>query len=215
MDFVNLGQPELGIRIYKSPLGPRVSEPLNQCLTDEQSCNRWSLALVGYEQVPDKSYRNCQDFKMGSNEIPYVQEKIVSIYEETVGQVRDCVDDYSRSYGISMNYMEAVNFVKYEKGTHFSYHSDHGHHYVCTLSTIVYYNDNYEGGELAFDKLNLKLKPSAGDIVVFPSTFIYSHASLPVVAGTKYAAVTMFDYNNEYSMFRKKLLGSQIIDRGQ
>lgn len=211
MDFVSLGQPELGIRIYKSTLGTHVSELLNQCLTDEQSCNKWSLALVGYEQVPDESYRNCQDFKMGTNEIPYVQEKIVSIYEETVGQVKSCVEDYSRSYQINMNYMEAVNFVKYEQGTHFSYHSDHAHHYVCTISTIAYYNDDYEGGELAFDKLNLKLKPASGDVVVFPSTFIYSHASLPVVAGTKYAAVTMFDYNNEYSTFRKKFLAGQTI----
>ena len=102
--------------------------------------------------------------------------------------------------------MEAVNFVKYEQGTHFSYHSDHAHHYVCTISTIAYYNDDYEGGELAFDKLNLKLKPASGDVVVFPSTFIYSHASLPVIEGTKFAAVTMFDYNNEYSTFRKKFL---------
>ena len=206
MDFVSLGQPELGIRIYKSTLGAHASELLDQCLTDEQSCNKWSLALVGYEQVPDESYRNCQDFKMGTNEIPYVQEKIVSIYEETVGQVKSCVEDYSRSYHISMNYMEAVNFVKYEQGTHFSYHSDHAHHYVCTISTIAYYNDDYEGGELAFDKLNLKFKPASGDVVVFPSTFIYSHASLPVIEGTKFAAVTMFDYNNEYSTFRKKFL---------
>jgi hypothetical protein len=214
MDFVNLGPPELGIRIYKSTLGPDSSELLNQCLTDEQSCNKWSLALVGYEQVPDESYRNCQDFKMGTNEIPYVQDKIVSVYEETISQVRGCVEDYSRSYGISMNYMEAVNFVKYKQGTHFSYHSDHAHHYVCTISTIAYYNDNYEGGELSFDKLNLKLKPTAGDVIVFPSTFIYSHASLPVITGTKYAAVTMFDYNNEYSSFRRSLLKGQIINRG-
>ena len=197
MDFVNLGQPELGIRIYKSTLGPDESELLNKCLTDEQSCNKWSLALVGYEQVPDESYRNCQDFKMGTNEIPYVQEKIVSIYEETVRQVKSCVEDYSRSYHISMNYMEAVNFVKYEQGTHFSYHSDHAHHYVCTISTIAYYNDDYKGGELEFNLID----PSSGkfitkkcteilprgSIVVFPSHVW--HRVKPVTKGTRYSLV--------------------------
>lgn len=214
MDYVKLGHPEFGIRIYRSPLDSSVSNDLDTYLTDEQSCNQWSRALVGYESIPDDSYRNCQDFKMGANEVPYVQDKIVSIYERTVGEVRKCVDDYCRSYGINMTYMEAVNFVKYEQGTHFSYHSDHAHHYVCTVSTIAYYNDDYEGGELEFDKLNLRLKPAAGDIVVFPSTFIYSHASLPVLRGTKYAAVTMFDYNNEYSEFRKNLLASRATNYG-
>ena len=211
MKFKTLGDPKLGIRIYKSALNSDDSEALNNYLTDKQSCNRWSLALVGYEQVPDDSYRNCQDFKMGEAEIPSIQDKIVSIYERTVGQVRLCVDDYSSSYGVHMGYMEAVNFVKYEKGKHFSYHSDHAHHYVCTISTIAYFNDDYIGGELRFDKLDLQLKPMSGDIVIFPSTFIYSHASLPVLSGTKYAAVTMFDYNNEYSNFRKNLLSGQRV----
>jgi len=38
--------------------------------------------------------------------------------------------------------------------------------------------------------------PRAGDVVVFPSAFIYSHASLPVRSGVKYSAVTMFDYSD-------------------
>ena len=33
---------------------------------------------------------------------------------------------------------------------------------------------------------------------MFPSTYIYAHASKPVTRGTKYAAVTMFDYNDRF-----------------
>jgi predicted 2-oxoglutarate/Fe(II)-dependent dioxygenase YbiX len=57
-------------------------------------------------------------------------------------------------------------------------------------------NEGYEGGELWFNHLDQTIKPKTGDIVVFPSTFIYSHASLPVKSGVKYSAVTMFDYND-------------------
>ena len=208
INFKYLGNPKFGIQVYQSSLDAGISELLNKYLTDEQSCNKWSPALVGYQQIPDDSYRNCQDFKMGESQIPHVQEKIVSIYSETINQVKACVNEYSTFYKISMGYTEATNFIKYEQGEHFSYHSDHAYHYVCTVSTIAYYNDDYEGGELVFDKLDLKLKPNAGDVVVFPSTFIYSHASLPVLSGTKYAAVTMFDYNNEYSKFRSSLLNA-------
>ena len=62
------------------------------------------------------------------------------------------------------------------------------------LSSVGYLNDNYEGGELFFDKLNLKIKPKAGDLYLFPSAYIYSHAAMPVISGTKYSIVTMLDY---------------------
>ena len=96
-----------------------------------------------------------------------------------------------------MNYMEAINFVKYGPKQHFAVHADHGFSYICTVSSIVYLNDNYEGGELWFPYLDLKIKPSAGDMIFFPSTYIYAHASLPVSEGIKYSAVTMFDYNDD------------------
>jgi hypothetical protein len=60
----------------------------------------------------------------------------------------------------------------------------------------MYLNDEYEGGELWFPYLDITFKPSYGDIVFFPSTYIYAHASKPVSSGTKYSAVTMFDWND-------------------
>ena len=35
-----------------------------------------------------------------------------------------------------------------------------------------------------------------GDVIIHPSDFIYAHASMPVTKGTKYSAVTMYDYND-------------------
>jgi hypothetical protein len=204
--YKSLGNSKFGIRIYQSELNGHISADLDRCLTHEQSCNTWSLAAVGYEQIPDASYRNCYDFKMREDQVESVQEKVGEIYKITTGQIRACVEHYSRDYRINMGFMEAVNFVKYSTGEHFSYHSDHAYHYVCTVSTVAYFNDDYEGGELHFDKFDLRVKPQEGQIIVFPSTFLYSHASLPVTSGTKFAAVTMFDYNNEYSEFRKNLL---------
>lgn len=96
-----------------------------------------------------------------------------------------------------MNYMEAINFVRYQPGDHFAVHADHGFSYICTVSSIVYLNDNYSGGELFFPYMDIKWKPEAGDMVFFPSTYIYAHASLPVTEGVKYSAVTMFDYNDD------------------
>ena len=92
-------------------------------------------------------------------------------------------------------YWESFNFIKYGAGQHFQVHSDHGYSYVCVLSSVGYINDDYDGGELYFDKLNLTIKPKAGDLYLFPSSYIYSHSAMPVTKGVKYSVVTMLDYS--------------------
>jgi predicted 2-oxoglutarate/Fe(II)-dependent dioxygenase YbiX len=61
---------------------------------------------------------------------------------------------------------------------------------------VGYLNDDYEGGGLRFDKIDLEVKPRAGDLYIFPSSYLFSHSALPVKSGTKYSVVTMTDYND-------------------
>jgi predicted 2-oxoglutarate/Fe(II)-dependent dioxygenase YbiX len=58
------------------------------------------------------------------------------------------------------------------------------------ISLLIYLNDDFEGGELSFDRLNYSYHPSAGDLVLFPSTNLYLHQAQPVTHGTKYALVS-------------------------
>jgi hypothetical protein len=44
-------------------------------------------------------------------------------------------------------------------------------------SILVYFNDDYIGGEIEFTKLGIKIKPSAGSILIFPSGDPYSHTA--------------------------------------
>jgi predicted 2-oxoglutarate/Fe(II)-dependent dioxygenase YbiX len=120
------------------------------------------------------------------------------LHEEVYQKLKLCIDDYAAYWGINVVYYEAFNFVKYEgEGKHFRIHADHGPAYTCTVSAVIYLNDDYEGGELQFPRLdNLVYKPKAGDIAVFPSNYIYEHASLPIKSGIKYCVVVMTDINN-------------------
>jgi predicted 2-oxoglutarate/Fe(II)-dependent dioxygenase YbiX len=60
----------------------------------------------------------------------------------------------------------------------------------------MYLNSDYEGGELYFPHFDYTYVPQYGDIVLFPSSYLFAHAALPVKSGIKYAAVTMFSYND-------------------
>jgi hypothetical protein len=159
---------------------------------------KWSDAMVGYNvKMPD--YRDCVDLKMSPSHWQYLTpefEEVKKCYEDVEVNLKKCLTHYESLYNFKMDYMEAINFVRYNPGQHFAVHADHGFSYTCTLSSVMYLNDDYEGGELWFPYLNINFKPQAGDIVLFPSTYIYAHSSLKVKSGVKYSAVTMFDYND-------------------
>lgn len=201
LNYQHVGIKDFGIRVYKNAIPNRthlldtITKSINE---NVHPLLKWNQAMVGYNVVMP-NYRNCWDCKLSPNAVDIIGsecEEFKSAYSTVVMSIGSCVEDYCQLYGLNMSYMEAVNFVKYGVGEHFDVHSDHGFSYICTVSTVAYLNDDYEGGELWFKHLDQKIKPEAGDIVVFPSTFIYAHASLPVKSGIKYSAVTMFDYND-------------------
>lgn len=52
---------------------------------------------------------------------------------------------------------------------------------------LVYYNDNYSGGDLYFNELNISIKPEAGSILMFQSVDpLTLHSTLPITEGVKY-----------------------------
>ena len=169
----------------------------------------WQEATVGYKQkMPE--YRDCVDFKIKFYDYPgkdpYMKE-FDKIWQDVHDVQKVALDDYSSMYNIDLKYWEAMNFIKYGEGQHFSEHADHGWSYVCTVSLVAYLNDDYDGGELSFGKLGISFKPKAGDLYIFPSTYLFSHRAMPVTSGLKYSIVTMLDYNEK--MHRPEFTNSE------
>ena len=80
----------------------------------------------------------------------------------------------------------SVHLLKYETGGYLPAHQDHG---VSSrvLSTVMYLNDNYVGGEMVFPNSKVTIKPEPGSIVFFPSNFLYIHEVRPIISGTRYS----------------------------
>jgi len=200
---IKVSNPGLGLNIYENAISKEdvdwVINTIEKSLSSG-SVYRWSEAQVTNSDKPIKAARDCFDFKFNDKSLGPRNENnkdLLDVYEKMYSIVKQCVDDYARYWGIHVSYYEAFNFVKYQgEGQQFKIHADHGPHYNTTVSIVVYLNDDYDGGELHFPRLdNLTYAPKIGDIAVFPSNYIYEHASLPMKSGTKYCIVIMSDIN--------------------
>jgi len=98
---------------------------------------------------------------------------------------------YSKKYDINEKlYHEPYSLLKYKTDQEYKTHYDGGTGMGRCISAICYLNDNYEGGHIEFPNQQVKIKPEAGMMLLFPSNYAFRHTALPVTAGTKYAIVT-------------------------
>jgi predicted 2-oxoglutarate/Fe(II)-dependent dioxygenase YbiX len=89
-----------------------------------------------------------------------------------------------------------VKFNRCKPHTRVHVHHDHIHELfgennksIPVLSVVGLLNDEFEGGEfIVFKDYNIQLKK--GDILLFPSTFLYPHRVEQVKKGTRYSFVT-------------------------
>lgn len=207
--------PALGINVYRNAIPKDTCDTYINVLESHlngQTKWSWQGAQVTNSAEVDVQARNAKDFKFNSKGLGPRDDENAALYNMHAGIfsiVKPCVDDYGRYWGVGIQSYEAFNFVKYEgAGTHFKIHADHGPTYVTTVSIVVYLNDDYEGGEIWFPRFDLSFKPQPGDIIVFPSTYVYEHASKDMISGTKYSVVIMSDYNDREGVNQKV---SQVI----
>lgn len=66
-----------------------------------------------------------------------------------------------------------------------------------TLGIVLYFNDDYEGGELVFEHKPIKIKPKKGALMVFPASEEYSHA-VKEVHGSERIVYAAFVYGKQY-----------------
>lgn len=57
------------------------------------------------------------------------------------------------------------------------------------LSTVLFLNDDFEGGEFVFPDLRIRIRPEPGLLVAFPSSQYFLHQVEPVISGIRYTMV--------------------------
>jgi len=57
-------------------------------------------------------------------------------------------------------------------------------------SLLLYLNNDFEGGAVRFEHFNYTFFPEKGDLLIFPSDYLYLHEALLVTAGVRYVIVS-------------------------
>ncbi len=110
--------------------------------------------------------------------------------------IESYIKDYNFDWFNSWQGYSKIRFNRYSKTKKMAEHCDHIHSMfdgqikgVPILSIVGVLNDNYEGGEFIMFK-NKKIELLAGDLLIFPSNFLYPHKVDPVKKGTRYSYVS-------------------------
>ena len=97
-------------------------------------------------------------------------------------------DEYAKNvchfYDSEKNYFQFLYYDSKMRG-HYDYHTDHYFENPRVLTILVGLNsaDEYEGGELFVQNQEQGVKLSKGDLVAFPSNFMFPHRVNPVTKG--------------------------------
>lgn len=103
-------------------------------------------------------------------------------------------------YRVEIDWFERPEILRYRPGGEYKPHADTENWLQGEkrwtrvldrdLSILLYLNEGYQGGELAFPNFGLSFKPQRGLLIAFPADGRYVHAALPVAEGVRYVLVS-------------------------
>ena len=117
-----------------------------------------------------------------------------------IKELSSALTEYIRGFGYSWfngwNGYSVIKFLKYAETHKMAEHCDHISSLfdgqikgIPMLSVVGQLNDNFEGGE--FIMWGDKVIPfETGDVIIFPSNFMYPHRVEPVTKGDRYSYVS-------------------------
>ena len=125
------------------------------------------------------------------------RENSLFVIDSLTDKMIECSTKYAEIFSIDKKELDfAASVLKNERTTIGLYkyfeNADMGPHVdfndesnYLAYTIVIYLNDNYEGGELHFNEFDIKVKPQAGSIIMYPSFAPYVHESLRITKGRK------------------------------
>jgi hypothetical protein len=140
----------------------------------------WQARIIESDDLPETVLEKLNDiFKL-------VHKKSIDLYDVEINRFQK----------------SAIHLVKFVKGFYLKPHVDtlsvEGNH----VASVYYINDDYVGGEISFPEYDLKIKPQANSLIIFPGNENYVHEVKKIIDKDRYSSAMWFQFTG--STFNKK-----------
>ena len=147
------------------------------------------------QETQSKIDKKSRDVKCADIEpiLPQIQELLQNSIQHIINPF----------YGFQIRDSEMPQLLCYEPGGHYKPHIDAEGQWKNPdgsviwkktidrdLSTVLFLNDDFEGGYFSLPDLRIKIKPEPGLLVTFPSSRYFKHQVESVISGNRYTLVT-------------------------
>ena len=167
------------IKVYKSAVP---NELCDEIVNKYKDSDRFELASI--EGGSNDNVRNCYRYDITED-----KDIDAKIFDEQNSNIKRYLKSFPSAH---IKEDTGYDLLKYETDGFYIEHVDHSANNIRTVSCSIILNDDFEGGEFGFFSRAHIIKPSKGDVIMFPSNFIYRHEIMPVTEGTRYAIITWF-----------------------
>ena len=140
----------------------------------------------------DNEPENLKDVSF-SYEVAEINEFII---QELHSTILEYIESFKFNWFSGWVGYSVLKFIRYSPGQTMLNHCDHIHDMfdgvrkgIPILSIIGILNDDYEGSELIMFE-DKKIDTKKGDLLIFPSNFLYPHEITPVTKGVRYSYVS-------------------------
>lgn len=174
-------------KVYKNVLHKKVCSKLLNDSADYHYEDHRFVNSEGKNPVKLSGSKELEIAYTKTNDHKFVNTLIL----KTANEYLDTVSNVKKA----VNYSTPIRFNKYTVGKQMAEHVDHIHSIfdgtakgIPILSVLMLLNDDFEGGE--FILKNKKIDLGAGDMLIFPSNFMFPHKVEEVTKGERHSIVS-------------------------
>lgn len=188
--FLNMKTIEKYIEVFENSIESCLCDAI---IKEYKNSDEWKKGTIGDYNI-DTNIRNCDSIFISNQKSVNLNPKIRSDFDSEIFKVvSNCLKKYIDLHYTYLSNIESdsgYSLLRYKTGNFIGNHIDASNRCSRELSLSINLNDNYTGGEFSFFNKELKFKLKKGDVIVFPSNFMYPHEILPISSGERYSIIT-------------------------
>jgi hypothetical protein len=167
-----------------------VPEDFCDFIINEFKDNEWKEAntITGLTN----EIRKCKSIPLSIEDVININKENRENIDSTLFKlVGFCISEYKKTHpNCLINKDSGYDLLKYENGDFYKEHIDEYTDVQRVLSMSIALNDDYDGGEFSFFSDTVNFKLNKGDVIIFPSNFMFPHQIKTIENGTRYSIVS-------------------------